>query len=108
MPQKSADEMLIHSGLWSQIKRFLVFQLKLYADATRDLFLSFFAIFAFLADVIFQLKGEDSLFEGLLGIGRRTERAINLFNQYDETEQGIDSIDGIVRKVEDRLRKSEE
>ena len=47
MPQKSADEMLIHSGLWSQIKRFLVFQLKLYADATRDLFLSFFAIFAF-------------------------------------------------------------
>ncbi len=105
MSQNTTKGTRIHSGMWSQIKRFLVFQLKLYVDATRDLILSFFALFAFLADVVFQLRGEDSLFEGLLGIGRRTERAINLFNQYDESEQGIDSIDGIVREVEDRLRK---
>ena len=104
MPSKSIEKIMATPGLWSQIKRFLVFQVKLYVDATRDLILSFFALFAFLADVVFQLKGEDSLFERLLGLGRRTERAINLFNQYDENEQGTNSIDGIVREVENKLR----
>lgn len=108
MPQNSAENASIRNGVWSQIKRFLVFQLKLYVDAFRDLILSFFAIWALIADVIFQLKGDDSLFEGLLAIGRRSERVINLFNQYDETEQGMNSIDGIVREVEDRLRKPDD
>ncbi len=106
MAQKSVDGFVQNAGMWSQLKRFLLFQVKLYLDATRDLFLSFFAIFAFIADVVFQLHGENSLFEKLLGVGRKTERAINLFNQYDAAEQGIDSVDGLVREVEDRLRNT--
>jgi len=108
MAEKSVGELAQDTGLWSQLKRFLLFQVKLYLDATRDLFLSFFALFAFLADVIFQLHGEASLFEKLLGLGRKTEKAINLFNQYDAAEQGVDSVDGLVREVEDRLRNPSE
>lgn len=108
MAQKSVDEFIKNAGLWSQLKRFLLFQVKLYLDATRDLFLSFFAIFAFIADLVFQLQGADSLFEKLLGVGRRTERAINLFNQYDTDEQGKNSVDGLFREVEDRLRNPPE
>lgn len=92
-------------GSWSQLRRFLVFQLKLYIEAIRDVFLSPIALIAFLLDFIFQLKHEDSLFEKLLSLGRRSERAINLFNQHDESEAGANSIDGIVRKVESKLKE---
>ena len=108
MPQEKLEQQIQRQGIWSQIKRFIIFQLKLYLDAARDVFLSFLAVFAFIADVVFQLKGDDSLFERLLGVGRRTERAINLFNQYDSEEQGINSVDGIVRKVEERLRNTQD
>ncbi|MCY4263293.1 MAG: hypothetical protein OXE78_00325 [Gammaproteobacteria bacterium] len=97
-----------HEGIWFQIKRFIIFQIKLYADASRDFILSFIAVFAFLLDVILQRKGDDSLFEGLLKIGRRTERMINLFNQHSVSEQGMDSIDGIVREMENSLRHTQD
>lgn len=96
---------LAEPGGWSQLRRFLVFQLKLYVEAIRDVFLSGIALVAFLLDFIFQLKHEDSLFEKLLSLGRRSEQAINLFNQHDESEAGANSIDGIVRKVESKLKE---
>ena len=108
MANSDLETSVREQGILFQLKRFLVFQIKLYVDALRDVILSFFAIFAFIADVVFQLKGDASLFARLLGIGRRTERVINLFNQYDHSEQGINSIDGIVKEVEDRLRKPRE
>ena len=91
--------------LWPHIKRFLTFQIKLYVDAFRDLFLSFLSFFAFLIDMLFQQYGEASYFNKVLALGRRTERAINLFEQHDPAMQGKDSIDGMLRDVEEKLRR---
>lgn len=86
--------------LWSPLKKFVIFQLKLYIDAIRDLFLSALSLFAFLLDVILQKQGPDSFFEKVLAFGRRTELTINLFNQYDIDEQGVTSVDTILKDVE--------
>ncbi len=71
----------------------------------REIFLSFFA---FTADVIFQLHGEASLLEKSLSMGRKTARAVSLFNQYDAAEQGMGFVDGLAREAEDRLRNPSE
>lgn len=90
---------------WGQLRRFVVFQIKLYVEAIRDVFLSGLALFAFVIDLVLRLKGEQSLFEKLLQLGRKSERAINLFNQHDHEQTGVASIDGIVREVEDRFKQ---
>ena len=93
------------TSTWEPLRKFLLFQLKLYIEAIRDVMLSGIALIAFVLDFVLQLKGEDSLFEKLLRLGRRSERAINLFNQHDEQELGRTSVDGLVREVEERLKK---
>lgn len=92
-------------NLWTPIKRFVAFQIKLYVDAFRDLLLSALSFFAFVIDLLFQQHGEDSYFEKVLALGRRTERVINLFEQHDPASQGKDSIDGMLRDVEEKLRR---
>ncbi len=92
-------------NLWTPIKRFVAFQVKLYVDAFRDLLLSALSFFAFVIDLLFQQHGEDSYFEKVLALGRRTERIINLFEQHDPASQGKDSIDGMLRDVEEKLRR---
>ena len=93
------------SRFFHQLKRFLVFQVKLYVDALRDLVLSAMSLFAFILDVVLMHEPEDSLFDKVLGLGRRSERAINLFNQHDKEEQGAVSIDGLVDEMEERLKR---
>lgn len=93
------------SRLWSPLRKFVIFQLKLYIDAIRDLFLSALSLFAFLLDVVLQKQGPDSFFEKVLAFGRRTELTINLFNQYDVDEQGGASVDKILKDVEASLEE---
>jgi hypothetical protein len=88
-----------------QLKRFLVFQFKLYVDAFRDLVLSALSLFAFILDVVLMHEPEESLFDKVLGMGRRSERAIKLFNQHDKEQQGPVSIDGLVDEMEERLKR---
>ena len=94
-------------GFWGQVRRFLIFQFKLYVDAFRDFVLSFLSFWAFLFDLIFHKKGDDRYFESVLKLGRRTERAINLFNQYDPDVHDDHSVDGFIKEVEGRLRKDQ-
>lgn len=89
---------------WPQLRRFLIFQVKLYVDAFRDLLLSVLSLLAFFLDVLQQNHGAGSHFDNVLKLGRRSERAINLFNQHDPDKQGDRSVDGIIRNVEDRFR----
>ncbi len=97
------------SNFWPHLRKFLVFQFKLYLDALRDLLLSVLSLFAFVLDALLNLSGPDSLFERVLAFGRRTEKTINLFNQHDDD---IDphSVDSILQDVERRagetLKKS--
>ena len=90
-----------------QLKLFLLFQFKLYVDALRDLVLSALSLFAFILDVVLMDEREESLFEKVLGMGRRSEQAISLFNQHDKEAQGPVSIDGLVDEMEERLKRQQ-
>jgi hypothetical protein len=85
---------------WPSVRKFLVFQLKLYIDAFRDIFLSALSLLAFVLDIILLNQGPDSYFEKVLAFGRRSEVTINLFNQYDLDQQGGTSVDKILKDME--------
>lgn len=93
------------NNLWPQIRRFLVFQLKLYIDALRDFLLSALSLGAILIDLVQGNTGTDSYFERVLKFGRSTERSINLFNQYHPEQQGASSVDSVLNELEERMRK---
>ena len=95
----------VTSGFWSRVRRLLVFQVKLYIDAFRDILLSPLSAIAVLLDVVQNNDHEKSHFSRLLRWGRRTERAINLFEQHDLKEQDRNTVDGLIRDVEDKLSR---
>ena len=103
--ETSSSEAGAMHRLWPQLRKFGVFQLKLYIDAFRDLLLSALSLGAFIIDLIQQNEGPDSYFEKVLRFGRRTEKSINLFNQFDAKERGDRSVDSIIDDVEDRFRR---
>ncbi|NKB35415.1 MAG: hypothetical protein GKR91_20130 [Pseudomonadales bacterium] len=90
--------------LWPQFRRLLLLQVKLYIDAFRDILLSAVSLGAFLIDVVQRNTGPDCYFEQVLKFGRKTERAINLFNQYDPEYQGPNTVDGVINDLEDRFK----
>lgn len=91
--------------LWPQIRQLLIFQVKLYVDALRDLLMSPLSIAIFIIDLIQKNNGDKALFNSLLEFGRKTEKAINLFNQYDQHDKELTGIDAIVSQVEESVRK---
>lgn len=96
---------IVKPGLWSRLRRLLVFQFKLYIDAFRDILLSPLSAIAVLLDVLQNNDEENSHFSRLLRWGRRTERAINLFEQHDLHGQDRNTVDGLIRDVEDKLSR---
>jgi hypothetical protein len=64
------------------LRHLLLFQLKLAADALRDFVLSPLSIAAFVLDVLRKPRIEDSLYLRLMLLGRRSDRMINLFDEY--------------------------
>jgi len=91
--------------LWPQVRKLLVLQLKLYIDAFRDLFVSALSLGAFAIGLVQGNDGPDCYFEQIMKLGRRTERAINLFNQHDPAMQDGHNVDSILKDVEERLRR---
>ncbi len=91
--------------LWSQLRKFLVFQIKLYLDAFRDILLSALSLGAFIIDIVQQNDGPDCYFERVLKFGRGTERSINLFNQFNAGEQDGRSVDSIIDEVEKKFKE---
>lgn len=94
-----------NTGLWPHFRRLVVFQVKLYVDALRDLVMSPLSIGAFLIDMVTGKRGEGSAFNRILGLGRQTEKAINLFDQYDKHAGDYRGIDTLIDQVEEGLRK---
>lgn len=92
--------------LWPQVRKLLVFQIKLYIDALRDLLLSALSLGAFLIDIVQRNEGPESYFEKVLKFGRRTERSIDLFNHYDVEHQDEHSVDSILNEVEEKIREN--
>lgn len=66
------------------LRHLVIFQLKLGADALRDLFLSPLSILVFIVDAIRKPTLEDSLYLRLMVLGRRSDEYINLFDQHKD------------------------
>lgn len=88
------------------LRHVLVFQLKLAADALRDFLMSPLSVLAFVLDAIRQPKFEDSLYLRLMLFGRRSDRWINLFEEYRDS--GAFTIDRAVDDLEGALRSATE
>jgi hypothetical protein len=86
------------------VRHLLVFQIKLTADAVRDLLLSPVSILVFLIDALRKPPLEESLYLRLMVAGRRSDRIINLFDEYSDDEQY--TIDETIAQVETALQKA--
>lgn len=81
------------------LRHLLVFQLKLGADALRDLALSPVSVLVFVVDMIRKPALEDSLYLKLMLIGRQSDRAINLFDEHKDA--GHFTVDQAVEELEE-------
>ncbi|MCZ6831510.1 MAG: hypothetical protein O7F73_18340 [Gammaproteobacteria bacterium] len=88
------------------LRHLLVFQIKLAADALRDLFLSPISIVVFIIDAVRKPSTQESLYLRLMVAGRRSDRIINLFDEYSEDDHY--TIDETIAQLEDALQKSRE
>lgn len=79
------------------------FQLKLFADAFRDLLLSPISLVAFIIDSITKPNVVDSLSFKLMHLGRHSDKVINLFDEY--TNSGSFTIDTTIADVEERINR---
>ena len=84
-------------------RHLIVFQFKLLADAGRDLVLSPLSVMAFFIDALFRPRPSKSLTLRLMMIGRKSDRIINLFNEYSKT--GIFTLDDGVSEFEKLMQK---
>lgn len=89
----------------TRVRMMLLFQVKLVADAVRDLFLSPIAIAAMIMDLGSKPDKADH-FERLMKLGRESDRWINLFNQHDEEEDAGHNLDQLASDVETRLKRT--
>lgn len=80
------------------LRHLLMFQLKLGADALRDILLSPVSVLVFLVDVVRKPTLEDSLYLKLMLLGRRSDRVVNLFDEHKEA--GFYTVDSAVAELE--------
>lgn len=85
------------------LRHLVVFQIKLLVDALRDLFFSPISLVAFLIDAVTRPILKDSLSYKLMLAGRRSDRVINLFDEYHSSEHF--TIDRTVAEVESALQR---
>lgn len=89
--------------VYKALKHLLVFQLKLLVDAVRDVLFSPISLLAFIYDAFVKPPVRDSMSHKMMLLGRRSDRVINLFNEY--TSSGEYTIDETVAEVETVLHK---
>jgi hypothetical protein len=68
------------------LRRVVIFQLKLGADALRDLMFSPVSIIMYLLDVVLRPPKDQSYLERLMRLGRKSDRWINLFEEHNSEE----------------------
>lgn len=89
--------------IWDKTRELLLFQLKLFADAARDLLLSPVAIVCYILDLNHSGPKKDSHFEKLMAFGRRTDHHINLFKHSRSYKKGMMTVDDAAKVVEETL-----
>ncbi|QFU77349.1 hypothetical protein EY643_17705 [Halioglobus maricola] len=93
-PDKAPTQVTFSKAL----RHLVVFQLKLGADALRDLLMSPLSILVFLIDAVRKPALEDSLYVQLMLLGRRSDRFINLFDEYED--KGHHTMDEAIESLE--------
>lgn len=93
-PKKAPTQVTFSRAL----RHLVVFQLKLGADALRDLLMSPLSIVVFLIDAVRKPSLENSLYVQLMLVGRRSDRFINLFDEYKD--QGHHTMDEAIETLE--------
>ncbi|MGD1977311.1 MAG: hypothetical protein PVH13_03200 [Gammaproteobacteria bacterium] len=88
---------------WQIFRSLLVFQYKLLIDATKDFLLSPLALAAALVDIVRPTPSSRMLFPALMRLGRKAERAINLFGR--GANEGEWTVDRLVDTVETSIRQ---
>ncbi len=83
------------------LRHLLVFQIKLLADALRDLLMSPVSVLVFLLDALTRPTLENSLYLRLMLLGRRSDRVINLFDEYKDA--GHFTVDQAIEEVEEMV-----
>ena len=81
------------------LRHLLVFQVKLGADALRDLLMSPVSVLVFVVDVVRKPTLEDSLYLRLMLLGRKSDRVINLFDEHKDA--GHFTVDQAVEELEE-------
>jgi hypothetical protein len=101
-------------GFWKALRHLVAFQVKLAADALRDLVMSPLSIVVFILDTLRRPTLEDSYYLRLMVFGRRTDRYINLFDEHKDKghatmDEAIETLEGMASKLAtDRAEKSRE
>ena len=90
-------------------RHLLVFQVKLAADAARDLMLSPLSVLVFIIDAIRKPKLEDSLYLRLMLLGRKSDQVINLFDEHKDAghftvDQAIEEVADLVTTVRENQK----
>ncbi len=81
------------------LRHLIVFQMKLGADAIRDLLMSPVSVLVFAVDAIRKPTLEDSLYLRLMLLGRKSDRIINLFDEHKDA--GHFTVDQAVEELEE-------
>jgi hypothetical protein len=89
------------------LRHLLVFQVKLLADAFRDLLMSPVSVLVFILDALRRPKLEDSLYLRLMLLGRQSDRIINLFDEHKDAghftvDQAIEELEAMVDALRER------
>ena len=82
-------------------RHLVLFQIKLFVDAARDLLFSPISLIAFILDAVLKPPLGKSLSYKLTRLGRKSDRMINLFGEY--TASGEFTIDETVNDLESKL-----
>jgi hypothetical protein len=85
-------------------RHLLVFQIKLAADAFRDLMMSPVSIIVFFIDALRNPTVEESWYLRLMLLGRKSDRLINLFDEHKDA--GHYTVDEAVEELERVVRGS--
>lgn len=88
---------------WQIFRTLLVFQYKLLIDATKDFLLSPLSLAAALIDIIRPAPPSRMLFPELMRLGKKAERAINLFGR--RPDEGEWTVDRLVDTMEHSIRQ---
>ena len=80
------------------LRHLLVFQVKLGADALRDLLMSPVSVLIFVVDAIRKPALEDSLYLRLMLLGRKSDPLINLFDEHKDA--GHFTVDQAIEELE--------